>query len=106
MSEPIALTGPAASLRAFIQKYWPEQESEGNRLYTSQIVIREIAVALTDFAKVLNQFAASTLAEDSQSMDAVVHLLNTFSVSIFVAVRRALEDSGVIFPVIYEGGEK
>lgn len=87
MSEPEALTGSAANLREFIQKYWPTQEGEGNRLYASQLVIREIGLVLCDYAIIASR------ADAIGAMDAVERLEQLFkvlSVSIFAAVRKSL----------------
>jgi len=109
MSEPEPLTGSAANLRAFVQKYWPEQEGEGSRLYASQLVIREIGLVLCDYAIIASRADKASRADEIDAADTVERLEKLFkilSVSIFAAVRKSLADSGVIFPVIKEeGGE-
>lgn len=101
MSEPEPLAGPAADLREFIQKYWPEQEGEASRLYESQLVISEIGVVLCSYAMI-----ASRAIGAIDAVERLEQLFKILSVSIFAAVRKSLADSGVIFPVIKEeGGE-
>ncbi len=106
MGEPTASTrSSAANLRVFIQKYWPEQEGEGNHLYASQPVIQEIGLVLCDFAIIGNR-AEEIGATDADTVERLEQLFKVLSVSIFAAVRKALEDSGATFPVIKEeGGE-